>query len=697
MSRRLLVRCSRRSCQAIPVLALAAVIAVSTEPVSRASDGEDAAGVIYDEALFRGIEARNIGPFRGGRSVAVAGVIQDPLSYYMGTTGGGLWRTTDAGLTWTNISDGHFATGSVGAVAVAPSDPNVIWVGMGEACIRGVMTTHGDGVYRSTDRGKTWTHLGLADSQHISKVLVHPHDPDTAWVGVQGHAWGPNDERGVYRTTDGGITWERSLFVGPSVGVADMALDTTNPRILYAALWRHRRYPWKIESGGGGDPGDPAGGIWKSTDSGVTWKKLEKGLPELPGKIGVAVSPAEPERVWAIVEAEKGGLYRSDDGGKSWKLLNDARLLQTRSWYYMHVFAHPQNAEVVWVLNAPALRSIDGGKSFQIVRTPHGDNHDMWIHPHDPRYMINANDGGANVSTNAGATWSVQTNQPTAQFYRVAVDDLHPYNVYGGQQDHSAIRIQSRSTHGGITERHWVGISGCESADPAFDPENPRYVYGGCYQGIVSEWDAVTHRDRDVMAYPYLGLSVEPRETRYRFNWNAPLLVSAHDPQVIYHAANVVLRSSNRGQSWQEVSPDLTRDEESLQGHGGGPITSEGAGGEVYNTILSLAESPFDPEELWVGTDDGLVKLTRDGGVTWRSVRPEGPWSEETGDGAMINTIELSPHQAGKAYLAVTRYKWDDLQPLVFVTRDHGETWQSLAAGLPANTIVRAVREDPAR
>ncbi|MEM8929650.1 MAG: glycosyl hydrolase [Acidobacteriota bacterium] len=641
----------------------------------------------FDPALFESLHWRNIGPFRGGRSTAVAGVVQDPRTFFMGTVGGGLWRTTDAGTSWHNVSDGHFATGSVGAVAVAPSDPNVVWVGMGESCARGVMTTHGDGVYRSTDGGTTWTHLGLAESRHIAEIEIHPDDPDVAWVAVQGHLWGPNDERGVFKTTDGGATWTKTLFVDDTTGAADLSLDPSNPRVLYAAMWQHRRYPWTIESGG------PGSGIYQSTDGGETWEERTEGLPETMGKIGVAVSPADGRRVWAIVEAEKGGLYRSDDAGKTWTLVNDERRIQTRSWYYMHVFAHPMDRHVVWVLNAPAFRSIDGGRTFEVVRTPHGDNHDMWIHPTQPTTLINANDGGANVSVNDGATWSTQTNQPTAQFYRVIADRRFPYWIYGGQQDNSAIAIMGRSLEATIHERHWHDISGCETADPAFDRDAPRYIYGGCYQGLISEYDLETGRDRSVMAYPSLNLSAEPRSMRYRFNWNAPILVSEHDPAVIYHAANVVLKSTDRGVRWQELSPDLTRDEDDKQGPGGGPITSEGAGGEVYNTILAFAESPHDADVLWVGADDGLVHRTGDGGATWDDVTP--PSLRDTP--AMINTIEPSPHDPATAYLAVTRYKWDDLRPEVYKTADHGATWVDLATGLPADTIVRAVREDPAR
>ncbi|MDA8020758.1 MAG: glycosyl hydrolase [Thermoanaerobaculia bacterium] len=679
------------------------------------SDNTDSQHV-YDPALFQSIEWRNIGPFRGGRSTAVAGVIQDPLTYYFGGVGGGIYKTTDAGLHWQNVSDGQLETGSVGALAVAPSDPNVVWAGMGESCARGVMTTHGDGVYRSTDGGVTWTHLGLEETQVISEIEVHPRDPDTAWIAAQGHLWGPNEERGVYKTTDGGATWTKVLFVDEHTGAADLSLDPNNPRVLYAAMWQHGRTPWKITSGGRDDEATEAdeatSGIYKTSDGGTSWTELTEGLPAEMGKIGVSVSGADSSRVYAIVESnilvgdeetsekdesdeesskKSGGLYRSDDAGKSWKLINADRLLWTRSWYYMHVFAHPTDHDMVWVLNAPALLSVDGGKSFRRVPTPHGDNHDLWIHPTTPRYMVEANDGGANVSTNGGATWSSQANQATAQFYRVATDDQFPYQIYGGQQDNSAITIQSRSFDVGITEKNWWDVAGCESSDPAFDRADPRYVYGGCYQGILDEWDRETRQSRDIMVRPEMNLSKTPREMTYRFNWNAPVLVSRHDSGVIYYAGNVVFRSANRGQGWSEISPDLTRDQEDRQVDGGGPFTKEGAGGEVYGTILALAESPHDAGVLWTGSDDGMVHVTRDGGGQWHDVTPADATE------AMINTVELSPHRSGSAYLAVTRYKWDDLSPMIFRTHDFGTTWTRLDAGLPEETIVRVVREDPAR
>ncbi|MDX1643648.1 MAG: glycosyl hydrolase, partial [Thermoanaerobaculia bacterium] len=638
-----------------------------------------------DSTRFHALEWRMIGPYRGGRVTAVAGHADQPLTYYMGATGGGVWKTTDAGNTWENITDGHLQTGSVGAVAVAPSDPNVIYVGMGERCIRGVATSSGDGVYRSTDGGKSWQHLGLEETLHIAAIEIHPQDPDRVYVAAQGNPYRPSEARGIYRSENGGRTWEKVLSGDPKAGASDLALDPTNPRILYAGFWEHQRLPWKIVSGG------PSSGVFKSSDGGDTWKRLDQGLPELMGKVAVDVSPADPDRVWAMVEAEEGGLYRSDDGGESFQLVNSDRVLRARAWYYIHVYADPLDPDTVYVLNAPFMKSIDGGKSFTPVSVPHGDNHDLWIHPEDSRVMVNANDGGANVSFNGGETWSTQTNQPTAQFYRVIADDRWPYWLYAGQQDNTSVAIASRSFGTGIGREDWHPVGGCESAWVAFDPDDPRLTYATCIVGGIDEYDQETEVLRSVMAYEFLGLGMSAEEMPYRFNWNNPVVASPHDPSVIYHAANVVLQSSDRGVSWEEISPDLTRDEPEKQGPGGGPITNEAAGGEVYNTILYLVESPHEAGVIWVGTDDGLVQLTRDGGESWTNVTPKGlPES-------MINSIEVSPHDPATAWIAVTRYKFGDFSPMAYVTRDYGASWRSIAADLPEGSFVRVVREDPVR
>ncbi|MEM6345653.1 MAG: glycosyl hydrolase [Bacteroidota bacterium] len=640
------------------------------------------------DSLFQAMKWRNVGPFRGGRSTAVCGVIGQPDLYYMGTTGGGLWRTQDGGNTWRNISDGYFKTGSVGSVAVSASDPNVIYVGMGEAPVRGVMTSHGDGVYKSTDAGHTWQKVGLDRVRQISKVRIHPTNPDIVYVAAQGSPYAPTADRGVYRSTDGGKTWEKTLFVDERSGVSDLSMDANNPRILYAAFWDHQRLPWQVVSGGEGSS------IWKSSDGGDNWEKLTKGLPDvIMGKIGVSVSPANSQRVWAIIESDKGGLYRSDNGGKNWMLINPARVLRARSWYYMHVFADPQNAETVYVLNAPVLKSIDGGKTFKPVPTPHGDNHDLWIDPLDNKRMINANDGGGNISYNGGRSWSRQSNQPTAQFYRVNADNRFPYYIYGGQQDNSTVAIPSRVNAGGIRNEDFHAVGGCESAFCAFDPDNPRYVYAGCYQGIISEYDQELETETDVMAYPYLGLGTTPsdEEVKYRFNWNAPIHVSQHDPKVIYHAGNVILRSENRGRSWEAISPDLTRNVPEHLQKGGGPITNEGAGGEVYHTLSYIAESSFDAKEIWAGADDGLLHISRDGGENWQNITPP-----ELGEG-LINCIELSTTQVGKAYVVFNRYKFNDFTPHILMTADYGATWTEIVNGIAPEAHVRVVRADSER
>lgn len=668
----------------LAVLLLAAVPAEARKKQPQKAPAEvEAEAPAIDPSLYQGMKWRLVGPFRGGRSNTATGVIGDPLTYYFGATGGGVWKTTDAGNTWKNVSDGFIKTGSVGAVAVAPSDPNVVYVGMGEGQIRGVASSHGDGVYRSTDAGATWTHLGLEKTRQISTIRIHPDNPDVVYVAAQGSPWTPNPERGVYRSTDGGANWEKVLFLDETTGVSDLSMDVTNPRILYAALWDHQRMPWQVRSGG------PGSGIHKSTDGGDTWNKLAGGLPAAMGKIGVAVSPAKPDRVWAIVEAENGGLFRSDNGGKSWRNVNSERVIQTRSWYYMKVFADPNDAETVWVMNAPALRSIDGGRTFTPVRTPHGDNHDLWIDPHDSNRMINANDGGANVTWNGGQSWSTQANQPTAQFYRVITDNKIPYRIYGGQQDNSTVGIRSRGLGGGIDRTDWMPVGGCESAHIAFDPDNPRYVYAGCYQGIIGEFDVEARSARDIMAYPFMGLGNNPVDQKYRFNWNAPILTSPHDRSVIYHAANVLLRTRDRGHSWEAISPDLTRNEEDKQGFGGAPITNEAAGGEIYNTIMYVVESPHEQGTLWVGSDDGLVHLTRDDGANWENVTP--PDLPES----QINAIEVSPHDPATAWIAVTRYKFGDFTPHIFKTADYGATWERRVEGIGEEAWVRVVREDP--
>ena len=670
-------------------LLVAATITVSSIPAAaqrKPAAASSAAPMALDNAAFKALQWRNVGPWRGGRANAAVGIPTEPLTYFAGYTGGGLWRTDDAGINWRNISDGFFRTGSIGAIAVAPSDPNVLYVGTGEEAVRGQSSTYGDGVYRSTDQGRTWTNVGLRATKQISAVRIHPADPNVVYVAAQGDRWKASADRGIYRTRDGGATWSLVLKgVNGFSGASDLSMDPSNPRILYATFWDHQRTPWMVRSGGEGS------GIWKSLDGGDTWKRLTDGLPSLMGKIGISVSPASPDRVYAIVEAEKGGLYRSDDAGANWALLSADRLIQTRSWYYMKITADPKNADVVWVINSPLLKSIDGGRTFRVNEATHGDNHLLWINPLDGRSMINANDGGVSISQDGGTSWSSQDNQPTAQFYHVTTDHDFPYRLYSGQQDNSAVIIRSRSDNAAIDVRDWTDGPGCESANVGVGPKDSRYVYGGCYQGIINELDQHTGLTRDIMPWPAMNLTEPTDKTRYRFNWTAPIRVSQHDPAVIYHGGNVLFRSRDRGQSWMPVSGDLTKNDKARQGKGGGPITNEGAGGEVYGTIVVIHESPLDPKTMYVGTDDGLVQVTRDGGATWTNVTPKG-----LTDG-LTNEIEVSPHDPATVYVAYRTDRVGDPAPHVFKSTDYGATWTRLVSGLREGEPVRVVREDPTR
>ncbi|WP_028872029.1 VPS10 domain-containing protein [Psychroserpens burtonensis] len=637
------------------------------------------------DSLFHGLKWRNIGPFRGGRSVTSTGVIGQPHTYYMGSTGGGVFKTIDDGITWKNISDDFLKTGSVGAITVSESDSNIVVVGMGEHAARVVMTSMGDGVYKSMDAGKTWTHLGLEKTRHISDVVIHPTNPDIIYITAQGAQYAPSAERGIYRTQDGGITWKNILSVNDTTGASSLSMDMTNPRILYASMWQHRRYPWFMESGG------KDSGLYKSNDGGDTWENMKEGLPEAFGKSGISVSRANPERVFAVIEAEdeKGGVYRSDDAGKIWKQVNSNRVNIARSWYYMEIFADPQNENVVYVLNAPVMKSIDGGNSFFNIPVPHGDNHHLWINPNDNTNLINSNDGGANISFNGGESWSSQQNQPTAQFYRVITDNLVPYNVYGGQQDNSAIAIASRTNDRGIDWKDWYSVAGGESAFIAFDPNNPETVYGGTYQGNISKWTKTSKEQKSIKEYPELGLSIAPKDARYRYNWNAPIISSPHDRTTIYHAGNVVFKTTDGGISWTAISPDLTKNETEKHGPGGGPYTNEAAGGENYNTLTALVESAHEEGVLYAGSDDGLLHITKNGGQTWENITPKG-----IKDG-IINSIDVSPHDPAKAYIVIMRYKSMDLNSYVFKTADYGQTWTKIVNGLEdPNGFVRVVRAD---
>ena len=637
------------------------------------------------DSLFHGLKWRNIGPFRGGRSVASSGVIGKPYTYYMGSTGGGVFKTSDAGITWKNISDKFFKTGTVGAITVSESDTNIVVVGMGEHAARGVMTSMGDGVYKSMDAGKTWIHIGLENTRHISDVVIHPTNPDIIYVTAQGAQYAPSKERGIYRTLDGGITWKNVLSVNNTTGASSLSMDMNNPRILYASMWQHRRYPWYMESGGENS------GLYKSIDGGDTWNKMSLGLPKVFGKSGISVSRANPNRVYAVIEAkdEKGGVYRSDDAGSTWKQINKNRVNIARSWYYMEIFADPQNENVVYVLNAPVMKSIDGGKSFSNIPVPHGDNHHLWINPKDNSNLINSNDGGANISFNGGKSWSSQQNQPTSQFYRVITDNLVPYHVYGGQQDNSAIAIASRTNDQGIDWKDWYSVAGGESAFIAFDPDDPEIVYGGTYQGNISKWTKNSREKKSIKEYPELGLSIAPKDSKYRYNWNAPIISSPHNRKTIYHAGNVVFKTTNGGINWMKISPDLTKNETDKHGPGGGPFTNEAAGGENYNTLTALVESEHEEGVLYAGSDDGLLHITKNGGETWENITPK-----EIKDG-IINSIEVSPHDPASAYIVVMRYKSMDLNSYIYKSTNYGKNWEKIAQGLDdPNGFARVVRSD---
>lgn len=640
-----------------------------------------------DTSQLKGLEWRNLGPYRGGRVTTVTGVADNPLLYYMGATGGGVWKTENAGTTWSNISDEYFKVGTIGAVAVSESDNNVLYVGTGEAPIRGVTTSQGDGVWKSSDAGKTWKHIGLEKSGQISRIEIHPTNPDIAWVAVQGQIWAPNDERGIFRTSDGGATWQHVLKVSANTGAADLSLDPTNPRILYAAMWNHGRKPWFIHSGG------TDGGIYKSVDGGDSWKKLTGGLPEMVGKIGVDVSASNPDRIYAIIEAQpkKGGLWRSDDAGETWSLINGHRVLHTRAWYYIHITADPVDEDTVYVMNVPMMKSVDGGKSWTKMKLPHGDHHDHWINPHNNKNMINANDGGATVTFDGGETWSSIMNQPTAQFYRVTTDNLRPFRVYGGQQDNTTVAIASESLYGGIGVEDYFDVGGGESAHIAFDPDDPSLIYATTINGTLTEYDHSTKLTRSIIPFPESVYGMDSRDLKYRTNWNAPVAVSPHDPSTIYYGTQMVLKSTDRGASWTEFSPDLTRNDPEKQGRNGGPLTPENVGAEFYNTIFYIVESPHEKGLVWVGTDDGLVHIRRDGQPGWENVSPK-----HSGE-AMINAIEISPHDKAKAYLAVTAYKLNDFKPYIYKTTDYGKHWSRIDKGLPADAFVRVVREDPAQ
>jgi photosystem II stability/assembly factor-like uncharacterized protein len=635
---------------------------------------------------FEGLEFRNIGPYRGGRSCAVAGVRHQPNTFYFGGTGGGIWKTTDGGSNWEILSDKDLKTGSIGAIVVSESDPNIVYAGTGEAPIRG-NASHGDGVYKSTDGGRSWKNVGLKDSRQIARIRVHPQNPDLVYVAVQGHVWGPNAERGIFRSEDGGKAWKKILFVDDKTGASDLAMDPTNPRILYAGFWQVVRHPWELVSGGAGSS------LWRTTDGGDSWKKLTEGLAEGTwGKVGVAASSASPGRVFAFVEAKHGGLFRSENYGEKWTHVNDEHKIRERAWYYSWIYPDPKNTDTVYLPNVFMHKSTDGGRTFSNLLVPHGDNHDLWIDPDDPNRMILGNDGGATITYNGGRTWSTQDNQPTAQFYRVAVDNQFPYWLYGSQQDNSNVCIPSGVPGEGIEESDWHSAGGGESGWMAPDPSDPNIVYAGEYGGQITRYDHRTRQVRNIMAWPQLADGHATADLKYRFQWNAPILISPNDPKVLYHASQILLRSRDGGVTWEEMSPDLTRNDRSKQGKSGGPITIDITGVEVYDTIFALAESPLEPGVIWTGSDDGLLHVTRDNGKTWQNVTPK-----TLPEWIQINSIDASPRDKGAAYIAATMYKSDDFRPYLYRTSDYGKTWTKIVTGIPDGAFTRVIREDPVR
>jgi photosystem II stability/assembly factor-like uncharacterized protein len=640
-----------------------------------------------NDQLFSSLQYRNIGPFRGGRSAAVTGVSGKPNLYYFGATGGGVWRTTDGGRTWENISDGFFG-GSIGAIEVAPSDHNVIYVGGGECTVRGNVSS-GSGLWKSEDAGRTWKSAGLKNSRHIPRIRVHPANADIAYAAVLGDLFKASEERGLYRTLDGGKTWQRIHFVNENVGAVDVCLDPTNPRIIYASFWKVRRTPYDLSSGGEGSS------LWKSTDGGDTWVNITRneGLPkDTIGIIGVTVSPVRPDRVWAIVESQTGGVFRSDDGGKKWVKVNEDRNLRQRAWYYTRIYADSKDEEVVYVMNVAYHKSKDGGKTFQSKYAPHGDHHDFWVAPEDPKRMIIGDDGGAQVSYDGGETWSTYHNQPTAQFYRVTTDNHFPFRIYGAQQDNSSVRIYHRTDGGAIGDRDFESTAGGESGHIAVDPEDNEIVYGGEYHGFMSRVDHRNRTYRPINVWPEDNMGHGAEDAKYRFQWNYPIFFSPHNPNKLYAASNHLHVSYNEGQSWETISPDLTTNDKSRQKSSGGPITQDNTSVEYYCTIFAAAESPRVKDLIWTGSDDGLVHLSRDGGKTWTNVTPPDlpKWT-------MVNSLDPDPHTDGGCYLACTGYKQGDYKPYIFQTKDYGKTWSKITEGIGEEDFTRVVRVDPKR
>ena len=649
---------------------------------------EKLTATLMDSTLFSGVKYRLLGPFRGGRSAAVTGSVLNRNTFYFGSTGGGVWKSTDGGSNWKSISDGYFGS-SIGAIAVAPSNENIIYVGEGENTMRGNVSEGLGGMWRSDDGGKSWKNIGLKDSRHITNIIVHPTNPNILWAGVMGHLFGPNTERGVFKSTDGGQTWKRTLYVNEQTGCSDLVIDTENPSILYAGTWRVIRTPHSLESGGEGS------GLWKSTDGGETWESISnaKGLPKgIWGIVGVAVAPSNSDKLYAIIENEKGGLFSSSDKGETWTLQSNDNNIRQRAWYYTKVFVDPKNENVVYCPNVNFMKSRDGGKTFQSLRTPHGDHHDLWIDPTDGKRMIVADDGGAQISFDEGQNWSNYMTQPTAQLYRVSTDNAFPYRVLAAQQDNSTLRIRS-STYGNyITEQDWEPTAGAESGYVVADPLNPNIVYGGNYGGYLSRYDHTTGENRAISVWPDNPMGSGADVLKYRFQWNFPIFFSPHDPKKLYCAGNALFATDNEGASWKQLSPDLTTNDKSRQYSSGGPITKDNTSVEYYCTIFTAMESPLEKDHLWTGSDDGLVHFSKDGGKNWTNVTPTNApkWM-------MWNAIEADPFRKGVIYITGTRYKLDDYTPYIYKTEDYGQTWQLITKGIPAQHFTRVMRADHKR
>jgi photosystem II stability/assembly factor-like uncharacterized protein len=645
--------------------------------------------ISYDESLYNSIKYRLVGPFRGGRAGTVTGVNNNRNLYYMGTAGGGVWKTEDAGNSWESISDGYFG-GSIGAVAVSESDPNIIYVGEGEQTLRGNVSS-GKGLWKSNDAGESWDFIGLPKSEHISRIRIHPNNPDIVYVGVIGNLWKPNSERGLYKSIDGGNSWSKILYVSDKAGVGDVVMDPNNSRILYASTWQMKRNGYRMDSGG------PDSKVFRSYDSGETWEDISqfKGLPTLPwGIVGVAISPVNSKRIWLMIEANNGGLFRSDDGGENWKKINSNRALRQRAWYYTRIYADTQNEDKVYVLNVSYGVSTDGGKTFTLKNAPHGDHHDLWIDPNDNMRMAIADDGGAQVSNDGGDNWTTYYNQPTAQFYRVTTDNSFPYKIYGAQQDNSTIRIKHRTSSSSITERDWESTAGGESAHLAPDPNNSDIVYGGTYKGYMMRRDHSNDQNRSVNVWPDNPAGSGAEIMKYRFNWNFPVMFSPNDPNKLYAGSNYLHVTYNGGQSWKTISDDLTRNLPETIESSGGPITQDNTGAEFYANIFAIAESEIEKDVIWVGSDDGLIHVTKDGGKSWKNVTPLISMSPKLN---MINSIDISTFQNGKAYVAATSYKFGDYTPYLYKTEDYGETWSLITNGINENYYTRVIRADKKR